>query len=86
MDCVQCVYCCGYRRETHFGGVAYEDGTEIPVDKDDVCIHLEKIDNGFARCKIHDRKPKVCRLFYCLTEQKVRQLQTIVNELKAKCE
>lgn len=86
LDCIQCGYCCGYRRETPFGGAEYEDGTKIPVDEDDVCIYLEKLDNGFTRCKIQDKKPKMCKLFYCLPEQKVRQLQTIIDELKLKCE
>jgi len=38
-----CGYCCGYRRDTYFGGSSYEDGTTIPVDEDDVCIYLEKL-------------------------------------------
>ena len=97
VDCIMCGYCCGYRRETEFGGASYAfdeevpDGIEvvkdewgytIPVDKDDTCIYLEKLDNGFARCSIHDKRPNMCRLFYCLPQQKARQLQTIVNELK----
>ena len=101
LDCIQCGFCCGYRRDSEFGGAMYEIGdpvpegievveTElgfvIPVDEDDVCIYLEKLDNGFTRCTIQDKKPKMCKLFYCLTEQKVRQLQTIVDELKSKCE
>ncbi len=101
LDCIQCGYGCGYRRDYHFGGVAYahdepvpkgveaywtEEGYAIPVDQDDVCIYLEKLDNGFTRCKIHDKKPRVCKLYYCLTEAKVRQLQTIVDELKIKAE
>lgn len=101
LDCVSCGYCCGYRRKTPFGGTSYakdeivpndvevietEDGFTIPVDEDDVCIYLEKLDNGFTKCKIHDKKPKMCKLFYCLPKQKVRQLQTIVDELKLKSE
>jgi len=101
LDCIQCGYGCGYRRDYHFGGVAYdkdeivpygvevvetEDGYAIPVDQDDVCIYLEVLDNGFTKCKIHDKKPRVCKLYYCLTEKKVRQLQVIVDELKTKCE
>ena len=97
VDCIMCGYCCGYRRETEFGGASYAfdeevpDGIEvvkdewgytIPVDEDDTCIYLEKLDNGFARCSIHDKRPNMCRLFYCLPQQKARQLQTIVNELK----
>lgn len=96
VDCVQCGYCCGYRRETHFGGASYakdepvpkgiktvetEEGFTILVDEDDVCIYLEKLDNGFAKCSIHEKKPIMCKLFYCNTKQKARQLQTIVDEL-----
>lgn len=99
LDCIQCGYGCGYRRDTPFGGVAYakdelvpddvevvdtKDGYAIPVDADDVCIYLEKLDNGFTKCKIHEKKPQMCKLYYCLIEQKVRQLQTIVDELKEK--
>lgn len=101
VDCMSCGYCCGYRRDTEFGGASYtrdesvpdgilvretEEGFTIPVDEDDVCIYLEKLDNGFTRCSIHEKKPNMCKLFYCLTEQKVRQLQTIVDELKLKSE
>ena len=97
VDCIMCGYCCGYRRDTPFGGASYafdeevpegievvetDEGYTIPVDEDDTCIYLEKLDNGFARCSIHDRKPIMCKKFYCLTQQKARQLQTIVNELK----
>ena len=100
LDCIMCGYCCGYRREIHFGGCSYQkdekvpegikviktaEGFTIPVDVNDVCIYLEKLDNGFARCSIQDKKPKMCKLFYCLIQQKVRQLQTIVDELKDKC-
>ena len=81
-----CGYCCGYRRETPFGGAEYADGSVIPVDQDDVCIHLEKLDNGFTRCKIHGEKPEMCKVYYCLTECKVRQLQVIIEELKIKAE
>lgn len=101
LDCIQCGYCCGYRRNTRFGGASYakdepvpegievvktEEGFTIPVDLDDVCIYLDKLDNGFARCTIHDKKPNMCKLYYCLTEQKVRQLQPIIEYLKSKCE
>ena len=96
LQCVMCGYCCGFRRETQFGGCSYEknepvpegievektdEGFTIPVDEDDICIYLKKLDNGFARCGIHDKRPKMCRLFYCLPVQKARQLQTIVDEL-----
>ena len=86
LDCIQCGYCCGYRRETPFGGAEWEDGTKTPVDEDDVCIHLEKLDNGFTRCAIHYEKPKQCNLYYCLIECKIRQLQVIIDELKIKAE
>ena len=97
VDCIQCGFCCGYRRETAFGGCSYgreervpnavdvvetEEGYTVPTDADDVCIYLSRLDNGFARCSIHDKRPKMCRLFYCLKEQKARQLQTIVDELR----
>lgn len=97
VDCIMCGYCCGYRREYKFGGASYakdepvpegvivnetEDGFTIPVDEDDTCIYLAKLDNGFARCGIHDKRPNMCRLYYCLKKQKARQLQAIVNELK----
>ena len=99
LDCIACGYCCGYRRETHFGGASYakdekvpedvetvetEEGYTIPVDEDDTCIYLEKLDNGFTRCKIHDKKPKMCKLYYCLPEQKARQLLPIIEELREK--
>ena len=86
LDCIQCGYCCGYRRDTPFGGAEREDGTTIPVDEDDVCVHLVKLDNGFAKCGIWETRPKQCRLYYCLTEVKVRNLKVILDELKRKCE
>ena len=101
LDCIACGFCCGYRRKTYFGGASYakdeyvpddvevvetDEGYTIPVDEDDTCIYLTKLDNGFTRCSIHEKKPKMCKLFYCLTEQKVRQLQPIIDELKSKCE
>lgn len=97
LDCIQCGYCCGYRRDYYFGGCEYADGESIPlgvetvgraipVDKDDVCIYLEKLNNGFARCRIQEEKPNMCKLFYCLPEQKVRQLKPIIEHLKGKCE
>ena len=96
VDCIMCGYCCGYRRDTLFGGCSYakgekvpddviteetDEGSAIPVDENDVCIYLEKLDNGFTRCGIHEKRPKMCKLFYCNTKQKARQLQTIVDEL-----
>lgn len=101
VDCIQCGYCCGYRNNGYFGGCSYandeevpsdiitiekEDGRYIPVDEEDVCIYLEKLDNGFARCTIQDKKPKMCKLYYCLTEKKIKYLQTIIDELKEKVE
>lgn len=97
VDCVMCGYCCGYRRDSHFGGCSYskdekvpsnittikdEEGFTIPVDKDDTCIYLEKLNNGFARCSIQDKKPKMCKLYSCMTLKKARYLQTIVEHLK----
>jgi len=99
VDCIMCGYSCGYRREYEFGGASYAhdetvpEGVEvvendlgftIPVDEDDKCIYLKILDNGFTRCTIHDKRPKMCRLYYCLPDQKARQLQTIVEELKEK--
>lgn len=66
--------------------VKTEEGFTIPVDEDDVCIYLEKLDNGFTRCTIQDKKPRMCKLYYCLPENKVKQLQVIIEELKEKCE
>ncbi|KYK22694.1 hypothetical protein AYK24_00270 [Thermoplasmatales archaeon SG8-52-4] len=66
--------------------VKSEEGFTIPVDEDDVCIYLEKLDNGFTRCTIQDKKPRMCKLYYCLTENKVKRLKVIVDELKEKCE
>lgn len=97
VDCVMCGYCCGYRRDRHFGGCSYsknekipsgietvetEDGFTIPVDENDVCIYLEKLNNGFAKCSIQDKKPKMCKLYNCLTLKKARYLQTIIEHLK----
>ncbi len=58
----------------------------IPVDKDDTCIYLEKLNNGFSRCKIHDKRPKTCQLYNCLTEKKITQLKPIIEYLRGKCE
>lgn len=97
VNCIMCGYCCGFRRAYDFGGASYshneiipkgikviqtDEGFTIPVDKDDTCIYLSKLDNGFARCSIHEKRPIMCKLYYCLPKQKARQLQTIVNELK----
>jgi len=92
VTCIQCGYGCGYRRDTPFGGCSYAEDEKIPddietrdrtipVDENDVCIYLEVLDNGFTKCTIHEKKPKMCKLFYCNTKQKARQLQTIVDEL-----
>jgi len=96
-DCIRCGWCCGYRRDSKFGGCEYAEdehipadviteGRKIPVDEDDVCIYLEKLNNGFAVCTIQDKKPKMCKLYNCLNEQKVRQLKSVVEYLKEKCE
>jgi Fe-S-cluster containining protein len=96
VDCIMCGHCCGYRMEKDFGGVSYaedeiipdgiktektEYGFTIPVNEDDVCIYLIKLNNGFTRCGVYDKRPNMCKLFYCLTQQKGRQLQKIVDEL-----
>ena len=99
VDCCMTGYCCGYRRDSHFGGVSYMPDEEIPegvktyhrdgenfipVDDNDTCIYLEKLNNGFTRCSIHGKRPRTCRLYNCLTEKKVIQITDIVNELKEK--
>jgi len=101
VDCVRCGWCCGYRRDSVFGGCSYASdekisadivvidgdlGPTIPVDEDDICIYLSKLNNGFAICRIQDKKPRMCKLFNCLTEQKVRQLRPVIETLKEKCE
>lgn len=100
LDCVMCGHSCGYRsdvpcnvfyekNESVPDGVEViktEKGYELPVDQDNVCIYLEKLDNGFTRCGIHDKKPRMCKAFYCLPQHKVRQLQVIIEELKTKFE
>lgn len=58
----------------------------IPVDEWDVCIYLEKLNNGFTRCLIHNKKPRMCRLYNCLTEKKIKYIQAITEELKDKCD
>ena len=100
VDCVQCGYCCGYRRDSNFGGCSYSEdeivppdiittpgefGPTVPVDEDDTCIYLVKLNNGFAKCMIQDKKPKMCKLYYCLTEKKVKYLRVITEELQTKC-
>lgn len=97
IDCCMTGYCCGYRRDSYFGGVSYMEDEEvpvgvitvekngerfIPVDDDDVCIYLEKLNNGFARCGIHEEKPRTCKLYNCLTIKKAKYVQVIVDELK----
>ena len=100
LDCMQCGYCCGYRRGDEFGGAFYGKnetvpfgvtvifepyGARIPVDDDDVCIYLEKLDNGFARCSIQDKKPSMCKLYFCLIERKIKVLSEIKKHLEAQC-
>ena len=99
VDCCMTGYCCGYRRESHFGGVSYMPGEDIPegietyekegeyfipVDGQDTCIYLEKLNNGFTRCSVHDKRPRTCRLYNCLTEKKVKYLSIIIEGLKDK--
>lgn len=101
VDCIMCGYCCGYRRESYFGGCSYSKNEEIPsdvttvkkgdeyfipVDDDDTCIYLVKKNNGFAKCGIHDKKPRMCKLYNCLTEKKVNYSQIITEHLKERCE
>lgn len=101
VDCIMCGYCCGYRRDSYFGGCSYskkedvpeditviegEDGFRIPVDKDDTCIYLNKLDNGLAICKIQDKKPLMCKLYYCMIERKIRELDKVKKYLVEKCE
>jgi len=98
LDCIGCGYCCGYRRSSHFGGCSYskeekipegievDENRTIPVDTDDTCIYLEKIDNGFTLCKIQDKKPIMCKLYYCMIERKITELHKIEKFLKEKCE
>ena len=100
VDCIMCGKCCGYRNNQFFGGCYYsekedlppdvvvvkeKDGFRIPVDENDVCIYLEKLDNGFAKCKIQEKKPIMCKLYYCLIEKKVKSLENIIEYLKVKC-
>lgn len=100
VDCMMCGYCCGYRRDSHFGGCSYskeetipdgvivieeEDCFRIPVDEDDTCIYLNKLDNGFAICSIHDKKPNMCKLYYCMLETKIRELDKIKEHLIKRC-
>lgn len=93
VECVRCGWCCGYRRDSEFGGCEYAegatipegiitDGRRIPVNEDDECIYLEKLDNGFTRCGIHDKRPEMCRRYNCLTEQKIRNLTPIIEHLQ----
>jgi len=100
VDCIMCGYCCGYRRDSDFGGCSYskeeyvpediiviedEEGFRIPVDDNDTCIYLKPLDNGMAVCKIQDKKPKMCKLYYCMIERKIRELDKIKEHLVKKC-
>ena len=58
----------------------------IPVDEDDICIYLGKLNNGFTRCGIHDKRPRTCRLYSCLTKKKAVYLEAIAAELRAGCD
>ena len=97
VDCVSCGNCCGYRRDSALGdwsfsqeegvpeGVSVVEKDEVfmtPVDNDGTCIYLEVLNNGFTRCKIHDNKPKMCALYNCLTEKKIRYLQDVIHDLR----
>ena len=99
LDCIMCGWCCGYRRDSYFGGASYQkgervprgikvnktdEGYTIPVDEEDTCIYLEKLNNGFTRCSIHNKRPEMCKNYNCLPKQKARNLQRIVDELKEK--
>ena len=101
LDCIMCGYCCGYRRDSFFGGCSYskdegvpdgivvmeeEDGFRIPVDENDTCIYLKPLDNGFAVCTIHDKKPLMCKLYYCMIERKIRELDKIKEYLVKECD
>ena len=97
VDCLWCGWCCGYRRDSEFGGCEYAEDEPIPpdvktdgltvlVDEEDTCIYLEKLDNGFTRCTIQDKKPIQCRLFNCLTRQKIRNLKPIIEHLEREAE
>lgn len=100
LDCIMCGYCCGYRRDSFFGGCSYskdevvpegiivieeEDGFRIPVNDDDVCIYLDTMDNGFAICTIQGKKPNMCKLYYCMIETKIKGLNKISDFLVEKC-
>lgn len=100
LDCIMCGYCCGHRRDSFFGGCSYskdenipedvivveEDACfKIPVDENDTCIYLNKLDNGFAVCTIQDKKPLMCKLYYCMIETKIRELDAVKAHLVKKC-
>lgn len=55
----------------------------IPVNEKGTCIYLEKLNNGFTKCSIYEKRPKMCRLYNCLTEKKIRYLGIIIEELKS---
>ena len=100
VDCCRTGYCCGNGRDSALGDWAYvdepvpegvttieKDGEYLlPVDDDGTCIYLEIHDNGFTSCSIQDKKPKMCALYNCLTEKKIKYINVIVEELKGKCE
>lgn len=100
LDCIMCGYCCGYRRDSQFGGCSYskeervpegiivveeDDSFRIPVDENDTCIYLKKLDNGFAICTIQDKKPDMCKLYYCMIERKIKELDKIKEHLIKEC-
>jgi len=101
VECISCGICCGHQRDYPFGGCSYSkeepiptgvkviqegDNYRIPVDNNDVCIYVEVLDNGFTKCKIHDKKPLMCKYYYCLLEQKITSLKRIIEYLEKKCE
>ena len=100
VDCCRTGYCCGNGRDSALGDWAYIDepvpeGVEtierngeylLPVDENGTCAYLLIHNNGFTSCGIHDKKPKMCALYNCLTEKKVVYLDAIIKKLKEKCE
>lgn len=79
------------------GIVAYVEGEKVPkgvktkqigkdnfisINKNGTCIYLEKLNNGFTKCNIYDKRPNMCRVYNCLTEKKIKYLNIIIEELK----
>ena len=57
----------------------------IPIKDDGTCLYLKVFNNGFTECTIYDKRPKMCRLYNCLTEKKIKYLNMIIQELKDGC-